>query len=324
MHVRNKQIFWKSALKLTTAYLIVSGLYISFSGQIAAWVARDMEHLQHIEAFKGYAFIIVTALLLFFYARYMLKRDNLRQQELHAHRIALLRAEQLNVSSQMAWTIGHDINNILTIISFNIEVLDQRLNGGADTKKLIDTVGNATLRLRGLAQKLRDAGKVVANQQRTEFQLLPVIADAVELSKMVRSNMISTITVECSPEMKMFACAPIIQQALFNLFINAMDAADLGECIIAVQVELADGVVSITVDDNGPGVPKELESKIFDTFYTTKEQGSGLGLLSAQLCAQIHHGKLTFGKTRLGGACFRLELPVEAVGSDPLDFNYAI
>lgn len=323
MSKSSKRKYWASAFELTAVYVVVCALYITFSSRIAAAVARDVEHLQQIETLKGYLFVAVTALLLFVYARFMLKRDSQRQHELHLQRMALMASEQRNLSSQMAWTIGHDINNILTIIAFNIDLLEERLGEGGGTQKLVSTLESATDRLRFLARKMRDSGRNMMKHERIELSLRPVIDDAVELAQMVRANMTSTVTVDCPPDLKMEGCASVIQQALFNLLINAMDAVDLDPCVIEIAVQRTDGGVTLAVHDNGPGVPAEQQAKIFETFYTTKEQGSGIGLLSAQLCAKMHEGTLTVCRSRLGGACFCLNLPAKAAATGR-ELNYAI
>lgn len=318
-----KRKYWMSAFELTAIYLVVSVLYITFSSSIAAALAPDVVHLEQIELWKGNIFIAVTALLLFFYTRFMLRRDSDRQNELHKHRMALLAAEQHNVSSQMAWTIGHDINNILTIISFNIELLEGKVSEADGSQKLVETLGAATKQLRFLAQKLRDAGKGIDQKEMVNLHLRTVIDDAIDLAQMVRANMTSSIQVHCPEDLMLTGCETVLQQALFNIILNAMDAADLNPCVIEIDAERTDGTVTISVHDNGPGIPEDEEAKIFDTFYTTKERGSGLGLLSAQLCAQIHRGDLTLGTSRLGGACFCMELASEA-SETGLRLNYAV
>ncbi|MFC1467390.1 sensor histidine kinase [Verrucomicrobiota bacterium] len=314
---------WKSAFELTVVYLVVCVLYSALFGKIAAAVARDGEHLQQIELLKGNLFVAVTALLLFGYACFMLRRDGRRKYESHRNEMALIAAERRNVSSQMAWEIGHDINHILGVISFNVEQLEEGLKRDDAAEMRVAALGNAAKRLRLLSEKLCDAGQDVAQQEMSYLLLRPVIDDAVDLAKMVRADMASTVKVDCSSELAMVGCSLVLRQALFNILLNAMDAADMAPCIIEINAKRDNGIVTIAVHDNGPGIPEELEAKIFDTFYTTKEKGSGLGLLSAQFCAQMHQGDLTICESRLGGACFCMELSANASGRE-LRHKYAI
>jgi len=66
----------------------------------------------------------------------------------------------------------------------------------------------------------------------------------------------------------------------------------------------------VEVHDDGPGVPLAQRSKIFAPFHTTKEVGSGLGLVSVKVCAEQHGGRVVVSESDLGGACFRVTLPI--------------
>jgi two-component system sensor histidine kinase FlrB len=70
------------------------------------------------------------------------------------------------------------------------------------------------------------------------------------------------------------------------------------------------GWINLSVTDNGPGIDKDKLEKIFEPFYTTRSQGTGLGLAVVKTVAQSHHGKVTVHNTTEGGACFTLRLPV--------------
>ena len=67
----------------------------------------------------------------------------------------------------------------------------------------------------------------------------------------------------------------------------------------------------IKISDSGPGVPLELKEKIFDPFFTTDEDGSGIGLNIAQRIVADHNGSIALDTGELGGAEFRIELPIE-------------
>jgi signal transduction histidine kinase len=67
--------------------------------------------------------------------------------------------------------------------------------------------------------------------------------------------------------------------------------------------------VVFTVDDNGPGVPRDERQRIFTPFYTTKDHGTGLGLAIAHTVVSLHGGSLTVDDAPLGGARFRVTLP---------------
>ena len=105
-----------------------------------------------------------------------------------------------------------------------------------------------------------------------------------------------------------------IQQVLVNLVNNAVQALANQKRlqVIRLKTDQVNGTVRLWVEDNGPGVPKDLEAKIFEPFFTTKEvgQGTGLGLSIAHSIMSEHSGQLSYQSSELGGACFVLEFPV--------------
>lgn len=109
-----------------------------------------------------------------------------------------------------------------------------------------------------------------------------------------------------------------IKQVLLNIIVNAAQALEdsgksADEGIIKIRTFHDQGYVNITIDDNGPGIPEEYRKKILDPFFTTKDVGKGTGLglsISHDIIVAKHHGKLEIGKSELGGARFKVMLPV--------------
>lgn len=105
---------------------------------------------------------------------------------------------------------------------------------------------------------------------------------------------------------------PQVKQVLLNLVRNAIEAAGEshpGAGRVAIAVDPAPDGVSISVDDDGPGVPPESRQLVFTPFHTTKERGTGLGLAVAYAIVQLHGGALSVEDGPLGGARFRVILP---------------
>ena len=104
-----------------------------------------------------------------------------------------------------------------------------------------------------------------------------------------------------------------IEQVLLNLLLNAMDALKVmppvERHIHMAVAPTQDGMVDITVTDSGPGIPLDLIGRIFESFFTTKSEGMGLGLALSRSIAEAHGGKLVAGNSPGGGASFQLILP---------------
>jgi signal transduction histidine kinase len=102
-----------------------------------------------------------------------------------------------------------------------------------------------------------------------------------------------------------------IEQAVGNLVQNALQAMPEGGRL-TISTRLEDGQVQIAVRDSGPGIPEELQERIFEPFFSTKASGTGLGLPLVREIALAHGGDLRLRNAPGGGACFTLTLPAGA------------
>jgi C4-dicarboxylate-specific signal transduction histidine kinase len=103
-----------------------------------------------------------------------------------------------------------------------------------------------------------------------------------------------------------------VQQILINLLRNAVEAvADTLVRIIVIATRFEHGSCSISISDSGPGIAKSMEAKLFEPFESSKADGTGIGLSISRTIAESHGGKLEYGPSQLGGACFTVTLPTE-------------
>jgi signal transduction histidine kinase len=108
------------------------------------------------------------------------------------------------------------------------------------------------------------------------------------------------------------AYASELNQVWTNIIDNAIDAMD-GQGTLVVRTQRDDPWVVVEIEDNGSGIPEEIQSKIFDPFFTTKGpgEGSGLGLnISRNLVVQKHRGQISV-RSKPGGTCFSVRLPID-------------
>ena len=112
-----------------------------------------------------------------------------------------------------------------------------------------------------------------------------------------------------------YACEVQLQQVLVNLLRNACDAIDdRTSPEIQVRVKLDGDRVYLTVEDNGPGIDRQHGERVFDTFYTTKPKGMGMGLSISKSIIESHHGRLRLDPQSARGARFQVELPARDHG----------
>jgi signal transduction histidine kinase len=97
-----------------------------------------------------------------------------------------------------------------------------------------------------------------------------------------------------------------------NLILNAIEAMKETGGVLTVKTQLGDGQLQISVSDTGVGLPKEKTEQIFDAFFTTKPQGSGMGLSISRSIVESHGGRLWATANNGRGATFHFTLPTAA------------
>ena len=102
-----------------------------------------------------------------------------------------------------------------------------------------------------------------------------------------------------------------LKQCIINLLVNAIQASPEGEKVV-VSTSVRDGLVNVDITDRGKGIPPEKEEEVFVPFFTTKSDGTGLGLPIARKIAEAHGGSLQVLKAPVKGATFRVSLPVRS------------
>ncbi len=214
---------------------------------------------------------------------------------------------------EMAAGIAHEINNPLTAVIGYSGLLAAMPLGGQATEAVSRIVAAAE-RVAGITQRLL----TFARQQRPErraVSLNEIIRSTIEL----RSYSFRTSNVQVVLDLDerlpdTVADAQQMQQVFLNLIINAesaMKSAHAGG-LLTIRTRADQGLLRISVADDGPGVPLELRERIFDPFFTTKEvgEGSGLGLSICHGIVSEHGGRIGVRAARGGGAEFVVEVPL--------------
>jgi signal transduction histidine kinase len=109
-----------------------------------------------------------------------------------------------------------------------------------------------------------------------------------------------------------------MQQVFMNLMLNAIEAMQDSGGELTVKSQLHDGQLQFSVTDTGAGLPMEKMDQIFSAFFTTKPQGSGMGLAISRSIVESHGGQLWASANSVVGATFHFTLPIQATESAPL------
>ncbi len=250
--------------------------------------------------------------------RYAVERKRadraLREMEKRA-----LAQEKLASLGQVAAGIAHEIRNPLSGLNIYLSMLEKIVAEGegldAGTRELAATI---MAQLRSASGKIASViGRVMdftkpRPPRFTAVDVNPAVEEAFALSKTLlakkRVHVTTALGLELPP---VLADLPMIEQVLLNLVTNAAQAMEKTEGAREIRIStFRDGdAVVISVADSGPGVPAEIREKIFDPYFTTRSDGSGIGLTICQRIVADHRGTLTVGRAALGGAEFRVVLP---------------
>ena len=111
-----------------------------------------------------------------------------------------------------------------------------------------------------------------------------------------------------------------LKKAFLNLILNALEALEgAGRLTVATAYSAATGTVTVTIEDTGPGMTEETLSRAFDLFFTTKPDGTGLGMSSARSVVNLHAGELTVSSRVGEGTRVQARLPLEPAPSRESD-----
>jgi signal transduction histidine kinase len=300
----------QSAALLGGSYLIISSIYIVASGHIAQLLARDMAHLAELERIKGLVFVVISSLYLSGIAYVLGGRIWAQGRSLAHQREALLKAEHRVTSALLASSLTHDFNNVLVSLSLGLDELKQPELSTQERVALVTELQAAVAQGCAMTTKLMDRMRErgLSKKIMLEMDVRLLAQEAVELAQPLARRRGVSVTVAQELEGTVRGDAEQLRRAVANLVVNAVDAAGEGGQVELRVVEQGEHVV-VEVHDSGPGFPEDAAMRLAQPFYTTKDNGTGLGLFSARVCAEQHRGRLELGRSaKLGGACVRLVL----------------
>ncbi|RJR13258.1 HAMP domain-containing protein [Candidatus Parcubacteria bacterium] len=216
----------------------------------------------------------------------------------------MLRAEKLTALGRLSAGLAHEIRNPLT----SIKVLFQTFKDNpALTKEDMEVVLSAAEQMDDLLTRfLRFARSDEFNL--TDVYINSIVKHVIKLTEFQLKDRSIGLSLELSKLPPIKADRTMIQQALLNLVLNAIEAMhDGGTLTISSKMENGSAVVGI--GDTGSGIPEDIRDKIFDPFFTTKGDGTGLGLSIVYNIASLHNGEISF-ESNGKGTIFTLKVPI--------------
>ncbi len=221
------------------------------------------------------------------------------------------RMERFMELGSIAAGLHHEIKNPLTALSLHIQLLDEHLNDfspNEEVGKMLNVIKTEIFRVGDVLERFRDFASI------ERLKLAPVNLSALIQHQL---NLISphadqqSIDIQLQgfdqSEYKILADGGRLEQVLLNLLLNGLQAMPTGGTL-TVSKSVDDDSCIIEISDTGNGIPREVQDKIFEPYFTTKTNGTGLGLALCEKIIGQHNGRLGF-QSSPAGTTFRLILP---------------
>ena len=230
----------------------------------------------------------------------------------------LIRSERLATVGRMAAQIAHEVRNPLSSIGLNAELLGDELSAEADeARRMVASIIGEVDRLTEITETYLRFTRLPRPKLERE-DLGGLVASVVAMGRGEIAQEGITLEVDIAPELpELPADEAQLRQALINLVRNAREAlasAPIKRLGISVVNDRPSGCLLVRVSDSGAGIDQHDLGKIFDPFFSTKAQGTGLGLALVQQIVVDHGGRIDVDSVPGRGTTFTLAFPIRAAG----------
>ncbi len=234
-----------------------------------------------------------------------------REEIERLHRTQMSRAEHLATLGELATGLAHEIRNPLAGIAGVIEIVSRDLPSTSPARAVIKDVRQEIAQINRIVTDLLETARPHPPQIRGS-NLNTTVEHAVMLARQ------QVLSKPINIDLKKFPGLPEVEhdsdqihQVILNLLLNAVQALD-GHGAVRVELGVRDSYATILVTDNGRGIPAQNLNNIFRPFFTTKGNGTGLGLSLAHRSVEDHHGQIEVTSVVGKGSQFTVLLPFQA------------
>jgi signal transduction histidine kinase len=231
----------------------------------------------------------------------------------------LAAAEKRDLLARLLGRLAHEIRNPLSSLDIHVQLMEEDLASLAPQMReqltpRLEIIHGELHRLEGIVERfLRLAGPAGVDLEPVEISR--ILTHVCELLRPEAAARDIEIVAQLKGSLPPVMADPVrLTQALLNVVINAIQAVER-QGRVEVSTAVTDGMICVTVSDNGPGIPPEKLASIFDPYFTTKAEGSGLGLWIAQQIISAHGGNLAAQNGPAGGAVLTMRLPLSPNGA---------
>jgi signal transduction histidine kinase len=306
--------------RITILYIFFGALWILFSDQLVIYLTSDPRLIHQLSTLKGWLFIAVTGILLYYLVRNEIRRRTIIYNELLEAKKKAEESDRLKTTflSNLSHYIRTPMNGILGFV----ELLEDKDLSIENHKIFLSYINDMSQNLLQTLKSIIEISKIQEGQAKLDVEpfnineLIERIAETVRFDLSARNKSINVLTVHGFQEGDdlIISDHDKIGQVLSNLISNAVNFTDKGE--IEIGSENIDGNILFWVKDTGKGIPKEKIGLLFTGFlentsstYTIGE-GAGLGLPLSAGQVKLMGGKLWLDSTSEKGSKFCFTIPI--------------
>lgn len=219
-------------------------------------------------------------------------------------------SRRLSASSRLTRGVAHEVKNPINAIVLHLQLLQNKLaKTEPDTRRHMDIIDNEIHRLDRVVQTLVDFTRP-RDLHIEEVDLRRLLDDVAQLAGPDAEQHGVTIQRQrATLALPVKVDVDLMKQALLNVVINGVQAmAQGGQLTISARRE--ESLIIAEVTDQGAGIPPEVQDKIFELYFTTKKEGSGIGLAQTYQILQWHYGSVDFESNEGVGTTFRFHIPM--------------
>ncbi|CQR47596.1 Sporulation kinase A [Paraliobacillus sp. PM-2] len=217
----------------------------------------------------------------------------------------LIRSEKMSVAGQLAAGVAHEIRNPLTSLKGFIQILQAGIERKEEYYQImLDEIE----KIDTISSELLFISKPMTDKKKLE-PMSPMVNEVVTLLKTQAKRKQIVINVQIRANVFVHCDRTQIKQVFINLIKNAIEAMD-GDGTITVKVSADEKICIIEFIDQGSGIPKHLLHKLKEPFFTTKKDGTGLGLMISNKIIENHQGSMEIRSIKGEGSTFCIRLPL--------------
>ena len=225
-------------------------------------------------------------------------------------------SRRLSASGRLTRGVAHEVKNPINAIVLHLQLLQNKLaEQEPDTRRHMDIIDSEIRRLDRVVQTLVDFTRPRSlHLEEVDFRRL---LEDVALLAAPEAEQHGVNIKRHLPEsdLPVKVDVDLMKQAILNVVINGVQAMPTGG-VLTISAHLENGVIVAEVQDQGAGIPKDMHDKVFELYFTTKKEGSGIGLAQTYQILQWHYGSVDFESAETTGTIFRFQIPSSGVPAE--------